>query len=68
VGLLRRDEMPKFKVTIFQHVLEMKEVVVEAEDADAAIDVADREDGDGFEFVEIPDRWINTVELTDEEE
>lgn len=59
--------MPRYLVTIAQHVLETKQVVVEAADEEAACDAAQpyRDDPDGFEFDSTLDSWIDTVYPTE---
>ena len=58
--------MPKFLVTIQQRVIEEKCIEIEAANEGEAEHLvrnsADFRDGDDFEFVHIPDKWIESVE------
>ena len=62
--------MPKFKVTIRQYALEERTFVIEAHNHAAAEAAASAEvfEGDGFEFLSIPDRWIENVEEMETED
>lgn len=64
--------MPKFKVTICQHVREAKTIIVEAADMLAAAEVAyDSDeflDGNNYDFQSIPDRWVECAEPMETED
>ena len=59
--------MTRFTVTLRQHAVEEKYIVVEAEDLDDAMDKAHEsldteESGEGFMFTCIADRWVHGAE------